>query len=250
MCAGAISHARIARLVFAARLGPQGRRRCPWPPLLRPTTTCHWRPAVGSGPLSGESARRCCRGFSSGAAAKLGDRGGSCPCLCGGGMIEGGSAAGRRRSAVEPAGWEGVAIVTGRGNGAGGGLCKLASRPEGARVVVNDLGGARDGIPDLSPQARLQTVVAAIEHAERRKNGCQQRRRRLHRGFGGEAIFRERRGWTLSGRSRHPGQQRQASCATKPSPTPPEADWDAVVKVPPQGRLLRSPQYDLDVGAG
>ncbi|HLI67771.1 MAG TPA: nucleoside deaminase [Caulobacteraceae bacterium] len=54
MCAGAISHARIARLVFAASDEKgggvlHGARVFDHP-------TCHWRPVVDRGPLADESA--------------------------------------------------------------------------------------------------------------------------------------------------------------------------------------------------
>ncbi len=52
-----------------------------------------------------------------------------------------------------------VAIVTGGGNGLGEAYCKLFAA-EGAKVVVNDLGGARDGTGASSGPA--QTVAAAI----------------------------------------------------------------------------------------
>ena len=53
-----------------------------------------------------------------------------------------------------------VAIITGAGGGLGEAYAKLFAR-EGAAVVVNDLGGARDGSGDGSKSA-AQTVVDAI----------------------------------------------------------------------------------------
>ncbi len=54
MCAGAISHARIARLVFAAADAKGG--AVVSGPRLFDQPTCHWRPQVASGPLAAESA--------------------------------------------------------------------------------------------------------------------------------------------------------------------------------------------------
>ena len=55
-----------------------------------------------------------------------------------------------------------VAIVTGAGGGIG--RCHaLSLAAEGARVVVNDLGGARDGVG--GDQAMADQVVAEIREA-------------------------------------------------------------------------------------
>ncbi|MEM9704898.1 MAG: nucleoside deaminase [Pseudomonadota bacterium] len=56
MCAGAISHARIARLVIAAS-DPKG--GAVWHgPRYFDQPTCHWRPAVSQGPFAEESSAR------------------------------------------------------------------------------------------------------------------------------------------------------------------------------------------------
>jgi tRNA(adenine34) deaminase len=54
MCAGAISHARIGRLVFAAE-DPKGGAVIHGPRIFE-QPTCHWRPQVDRGPLAQESA--------------------------------------------------------------------------------------------------------------------------------------------------------------------------------------------------
>ena len=55
MCAGAISHARIARLVVAAD-DPKGGAIWHGPKFFE-QATCHWRPEVVRGPLAGEAAQ-------------------------------------------------------------------------------------------------------------------------------------------------------------------------------------------------
>ena len=54
MCAGAISHARIARLIFAAPDAKGG--AVVHGPRFFDQPTCHWRPLVASGPLAEQSA--------------------------------------------------------------------------------------------------------------------------------------------------------------------------------------------------
>ncbi len=54
MCAGAISHARIGRLVYGAD-DPKGGAVVHGPRVFD-QPTCHWRPAVTGGVLAGESA--------------------------------------------------------------------------------------------------------------------------------------------------------------------------------------------------
>jgi tRNA(adenine34) deaminase len=60
MCAGAISHARIGRLVFGAEDEKGG--AVVHGPRFFDQPTCHWRPKVTGGVLSGESAALL-RGF-------------------------------------------------------------------------------------------------------------------------------------------------------------------------------------------
>lgn len=54
MCAGAISHARVARLVIAAK-DPKGGAVWHGPKFFE-QPTCHWRPEVIEGPFAEESA--------------------------------------------------------------------------------------------------------------------------------------------------------------------------------------------------
>lgn len=55
MCAGAISHARVARLVIAAK-DPKG--GAVWHgPKFFDQPTCHWRPDVAEGPFAEEAGR-------------------------------------------------------------------------------------------------------------------------------------------------------------------------------------------------
>jgi tRNA(adenine34) deaminase len=60
MCAGAVSHARIARLVFGAEDEKAGGVR--HGPRFFDQPTCHWRPAVVGGVLAADSAALL-RGF-------------------------------------------------------------------------------------------------------------------------------------------------------------------------------------------
>lgn len=60
MCAGAISHARIGRVVFGAE-DPKGGAVVHGPRFFA-QPTCHWRPEVSGGMLADESAELL-RGF-------------------------------------------------------------------------------------------------------------------------------------------------------------------------------------------
>jgi NAD(P)-dependent dehydrogenase (short-subunit alcohol dehydrogenase family) len=115
-----------------------------------------------------------------------------------------------------------VAIVTGAGNGLGEAYAKLFAR-EGAAVVVNDLGGARDGTgADISA---AQKVVNAIEAEGGRAvpNGDD-----VSTVAGGESILKT----ALDAFGRvdilvsNAGILRDRTFANTG-----EADWDAVVKV-------------------
>ena len=55
MCAGAISHARIGRLVFGAE-DPKGGAVAPRAAAVSTSRPSHWRPAVTGGVLADESA--------------------------------------------------------------------------------------------------------------------------------------------------------------------------------------------------
>lgn len=85
MCAGAISHARIGRLVFGAE-DPKGGAVVNGPRFFE-QPTCHWRPAVEGGVLAEESSAML-KGFfrarrKSGAKNDATDTGGSGPAVAG-----------------------------------------------------------------------------------------------------------------------------------------------------------------------
>jgi NAD(P)-dependent dehydrogenase (short-subunit alcohol dehydrogenase family) len=115
-----------------------------------------------------------------------------------------------------------VAIVTGGANGLGEAYCKLFAA-EGAAVVVNDLGGARDGTGASAGPA--QAVAEAIEAAGGRAVANDDD---VSTTAGGEAILRT----ALDAFGRvdilvsNAGILRDRTFANTS-----EADWDAVVKV-------------------
>lgn len=84
MCAGAISHARIGRLVFGAE-DPKGGAVVNGPRFFE-QPTCHWRPAVEGGVLAEESSAML-KGFfrarRKGAKSDATDTGGSGPAVAG-----------------------------------------------------------------------------------------------------------------------------------------------------------------------
>jgi NAD(P)-dependent dehydrogenase (short-subunit alcohol dehydrogenase family) len=115
-----------------------------------------------------------------------------------------------------------VAIITGAGNGLGEAYAKLFAK-EGASVVVNDLGGARDGTG--ADRSAAQKVVDAIEAA------------------GGQAVANGDDVSTIQGGENilktaldHFGKVDILVCNAgilrdKTFANTSEADWDAVIKV-------------------
>ena len=115
-----------------------------------------------------------------------------------------------------------VAIVTGGGNGLGEAYCKLFAQ-EGAAVVVNDLGGARDGTGGSIGAA--QTVVDAIKEAggQAVANGDD-----VSTVQGGENIFKAA---IDNFGGAHILVNNAGILRDKTFSNTSESDWDAVVKV-------------------
>src|SRR5580698_5625357 len=115
-----------------------------------------------------------------------------------------------------------VAIVTGGGNGLGEAYCKLFAQ-EGASVVVNDLGGARDGTGGSLSAA--QTVVDAIKAGGGKAvaNGDD-----VSTVQGGEHIFQAAMD---NFGAAHILVNNAGILRDKTFSNTSEADWDAVVKV-------------------
>ncbi|HEV2365264.1 MAG TPA: SDR family NAD(P)-dependent oxidoreductase [Caulobacteraceae bacterium] len=115
-----------------------------------------------------------------------------------------------------------VAIVTGGGNGLGEAYCKLFAR-EGAAVVVNDLGGARDGTGASAEAARKVADAITAEGGRAIANGDD-----VSTMEGGERILRA----ALDAFGRvdilvnNAGILRDRTFANMS-----EAEWDAVVRV-------------------
>ena len=128
-----------------------------------------------------------------------------------------------------------VAIVTGGGNGLGEAYCKLFAL-EGASVVVNDLGGARDGTGGSLSAA--QTVVEAIKAAGGKAvaNGDD-----VSTVEGGKRIFQT----AIDNFGRvdilvnNAGILRDKTFANTS-----EADWDAVIKVHLKGACCTMPVWN------
>ena len=136
-----------------------------------------------------------------------------------------------------------VAIVTGGGRGIGREYCLMLA-DEGAKVVVNDLGGARDGIgADAGPGPR----GGRRDQGHGRRGGGQRRRRfRLGAGQGDDRPGGLRRSASSTSLINNAGILRDRMLVNMT-----EAEWDAVIKVhlkgtfapgPPRGRLLARPQ--------
>jgi NAD(P)-dependent dehydrogenase (short-subunit alcohol dehydrogenase family) len=115
-----------------------------------------------------------------------------------------------------------VAIVTGGANGLGEAYCKLFAR-EGASVVVNDLGGARDGTGASASAAQAVADAIVAEGGQAVANGDD-----VSTVQGGENILKS----ALDAFGRvdilvsNAGILRDKTFANTS-----EADWDAVVKV-------------------